>query len=182
MVFLIKRWWKVGASLMGGLALAAFLTLVLRPLQQDSAHVVGFINAEGGSVMHPAELTLYRAFAGKYTLLITGKVYDPVRGDLQVSMQGEHPLNYSVSSRNPPIIPLFNQGHSWYQFAKETFYHIAPGDNLIVYVKVRIPIEPGQYQVTFTERKTGQTVLTVPVTFTDPTLVDSIAPAGEDCH
>jgi hypothetical protein len=174
--------WKTVISLVAGVGLIAFLTMALRPFQKDSGHVVGFFDTQGGRVLHPAEFMLGESFYGVYTLTITGRIGESIQGDVQVDVSGASPVNYRVTSRNPPAVPLYNQGRSWYRFKKDTFYNVSPGDNLIVFVKVHTPVEAGEYQVTFKNRATGQSYLTVPVAFTNPAQIAPVAPAGEDCH
>jgi hypothetical protein len=171
--------WKRALSITGGVGLIALITMGLRPIQKDSAHVVGFFNSVGGRVLHPAEFAIDKEFAGDYTITITGQAAEPVRGDLRVQMVGAQPVDYLVSTRNPPAVPLINKGHAWYRFEKDTFYDVQPGDNLIVYIKVHAPVPMGEYSVVFYDPPTGRIFLNVPVTFTDP---NAVLPAGEDCH
>ena len=191
MILLLQQWWKkalallAGAgwkrllSLLAGVGLIALITMALRPIQKDSAHVVGFFNTEGGRVLHGAEFAIDKQFAGDYTVTITGQLADPIRGDVKVKMIGDQAVDYLISTRNPPAIPLVNKGHAWYRFEKDTFYNVHPGDNLIVYVKVHTPVAMGSYSIVFYDQPTGKIFLNVPVTFTDPN-----APiiTDESCH
>lgn len=171
--------WKRLLSLALGLGLIALITMALRPIQNDSAHMVGFFTSTGGKVLHDAEFAIEKQFAGEYTLTITGQIAAPIQGDVKVKLLGDQPVDYRISTRNPPVIPLINKGHAWYRFEKDTFYGIQPGDNLIVYVKVRAPVPVGQYSVVFYEPTSGKIYLNAPVRFMDP---NAPIVTDESCH
>jgi hypothetical protein len=87
-------------------------------------------------------------------------------------------LDYTVSSRYPPGVPLFNRFDRWYTFETPVFKGVTTGSDMVIGLRVKPPEEAGEYALTVTDNNTGQAYLTMPVIFSK----DGVAPTGEDCH
>jgi hypothetical protein len=166
------------AFVLAGVWYVYFLGGFVRPNLNDSAHAIGMINAKGGSVRHPVELEINDALFGQFRILLTAKVLPPVSGDMIVELTGPEELDYSVSSRYPPGIPLFNGSDRWYTFEAPIFKGVTTGSDMVIGLRVKPPEEAGEYTLTITDNNTGQGYLTLPVIFSK----DGVAPTGEDCH
>ena len=157
---------KEGFSLLGGILFVVLLGGVLRPYQSDNAHTIGLLNAKGGRAIHEGNLYLGRDFFGEYSLLLTATVLPPVSGDIQVKLQGPENVNYQISSRNPPGVPIVNRFHPWYRLEGQTLKSVRPLDDLIVYLKMKAPTKPGHYELILSDVNNPERVyLSMPLTF-----------------
>ena len=174
------RWnsiFRPEASLFAGVLLVGVLGF-LRPFILDFSHVIAFVTAGGGRAMHAAHLELGKDLFNQNTIFISASVAPPVQGDFRVDISGPEALDYSLSSRYPPAIPITNRGHAWYTFEDGVFEGVYPGDDLALVVKVRRPETPGEYSLTLTDVHSNQTYLSVPIIFSG----DAPAGAAGDCH
>jgi hypothetical protein len=169
-VNMYEQWRKIfrpEASLFVGVFFVGLLGFV-RPFQKDLAHVVAIPTMGGGRVMHAAHFELGGEMFGRDTIFLTATITPPIRGDIRVRLEGPEPLEYSLSSRNPPGLPLYNGTHPWYRFEGDTIKGVRPGDDLVVVVTVKPPASPGEYELILADTKTQQVYLTVPVLFDRP--------------
>ncbi len=173
-----KRQIKMLGSLFGGVLLFFVLGMVVRPLQTDLAHTIGVLNAKGGSAAHGAQYELGSGFFGRYTVLVTASVVPPVAGDIDMELVGPAPVNYQLTSRFPPRVPILNGRRPWYRLEGQTLKGVKPGDSVAVYVKVREPVTPGDYALVFTNAASKQEYLRMPISFT----AAPAAEGGEECH
>lgn len=107
--------------MVAGFTFAYFLGGLLRPNLKDSGHAIGILTMDGGVAFHPVQYDLDDTLFGQLTLMLTAKVAPPISGDLIVAISGPEELQYKISSRYPPGVPLFNRFDRWYTFEKETF-------------------------------------------------------------
>jgi len=165
-----EKWRKIfrpEASLFLGVLFVGLLGFV-RPYQKDFAHVVGILTMGGGRAMHAAHLELGKDLFGQNTIFLSADVIPPIEGDISVKLVGPEPLDYSVSSRYPPGVPLLNRSHPWYRFEDGILKGVHPGDDLGIIVNVDPPAVPGEYELILANARTGQPYITVPVFFERP--------------
>ncbi len=166
-------------AILAGVMYAYFLGGFVSPKQNDQAHAVGILNAQGGVVFHPVEYELEKELFGHYTLIVTAKAVPPVAGDLAIKLFGPEDLDYRVSSRYPPAVPITNRQDPWYTFEDQTFKNVTSGSDLVIVVKITPPQAAGDYTMEVINIESGQVYLSLPIFF---------APAGsgiatdEDCH
>jgi hypothetical protein len=177
-----EKWQKIfrpEASLFMGVLFVGLLGF-LRPYQKDFSHVVGILTMGGGRAFHPAHLEMGKDLFGQNTIFVSADVIPPIKGDIHVKLVGPESLDYTVSSRYPPVVPLFNGTHAWYRFEDNTLKGVHPGDDLGVVVTVDPPASPGEYQLIMANAQTGQPYMTVPVLFEQPGAAehDTAIPAG----
>lgn len=141
---------------------------VLSPWQEDSGHVIGVLTAKGGIVRHAGHFEAGSEFFGRYTLIFTGTAAPPVGGDINIELTGPAPISYTVYSRYPPGVPLLNRLHRWYRFEEATLKGVTPGDDIVVFVKINPLTVLGKYELIFTNVKTKQVYLTMPIIFARP--------------
>jgi hypothetical protein len=122
---------------------------------------------------------MQNALFGRFNLLMTAKVLPPVSGDLLVTLSGPEELDYVVSTRYPPGVPLFNRLDRWYTFEDSIFKGVTTGSDLVIVLRIKPPEEIGIYTLNITDNSTGQLYFTMPVIFSK----DGVQPEGaEDCH
>lgn len=163
---------------LAGVLYVYFLGGFVSPKLNDSAHAVGMLNAKGGVALHPVEYALDGALFGQFTLLLTAKVLPPVSGDLMVELSGPEELDYVVSSRYPPGVPLFNRLDRWYTFENSIFKGVTTGSDLVIVLRIKPPQAAGEYVLTIKDTVTGQLYYNMPVTFLDKGALAS----DEECH
>lgn len=151
---------------------------VSRPWQGDFSHTIGILTAKGGMVRHAGHLEVDKEVFGRYSIFLTATAAPPVAGDIKVELVGPAPISYTVSSRYPPGVPLLNRLHRWYRFEDATLKGVTPGDDIAVLVKMEPPTALGKYELTFTNVKTKQVYLRLPVIFTRPGEEAEEAPGG----
>ncbi len=160
---------KEGYSLLGGVLFIVLLSAFLRPRQIDNAHTIGILTAKGGKAIHEGQLYLGDDLLGNFTVILTAQVVPPVKGDIVVRLTGPENLVYTVTSRNPPALPITNRAHAWYRFNGQTLSGVRPGDDLILYLKIKAPTQPGSYEVTLSDlHDPARIYLHMPVTFSSP--------------
>ncbi len=174
----LKKFLTSTMFVLGGVLYVYVLGGIVGPSFNDSAHAVGMLNAEGGVALHPVEYDLEGALFGKFTLLLTAKVLPPVSGDLKVSVSGPEELDYVVSSRYPPGVPLFNRRDRWYTFEDSIFKGVTTGSDMVISLQIKPPTAAGMYLLTITDNSTGQLYYKMPVAF----LKDGALPMDESCH
>ena len=150
------------------LCAAALLTAAAWYQHGDSAHAMGMVSIDGGRARHPVHLPSGK---DRYTLVVTGTVLPPYRGDARVRVEGEPALSYSVYGSDP-IVDL-GLRHRPY-FEESTLTGLQPRDRFTLWVVMRFPAGPaptGRYDVTFRDTATDRPVLQIPVFF-----------GGEEAH
>lgn len=127
----------------------------------DSAHAMGMVSVEGGRARHPVHLPSGKE---RYTLVVTGTILPPYRGDARVVVEGEPALPFSVYGSDP-IIDLGLRRRPF--FNDQTLTGLEPRDRFTLWVVLRPP-EPkaaGKYNITFYDTATEKSVLQIPVIF-----------------
>jgi hypothetical protein len=130
----------------------------------DSAHAIGLITREGGTVRHPIHLP-----AGKdaYTLILTATVIPPWRGDARVTVEGSTELDVSLHPSRP-VLDLGLRHRP--RFEDGVFHDLRPRDRLALWVRLK-PRDgeraEGRYSVTFHDTGQDKPVLEVPVILGD---------------
>ncbi|MHB8772581.1 MAG: hypothetical protein ACYC7J_16430 [Syntrophales bacterium] len=97
----------------------------------DSAHAIGRLSLQGGEVNHPVLL-----HEGKplYTIIVTGRVAAPYRGDARVTIEGDLPMNYRTHTSEPVIdLGFFRRP----QFRGNTLYDLREKDKVALWVVMR---------------------------------------------
>ncbi len=175
----LKKFLKNTTFVLAGVLYVLFLGAFVRPNLNDSGHAIGTLSASGGSFRHQVEYDLNETVFGQFTLLLTAKVLPPVSGDMAVHLAGPEKLDYVVSSRYPPGVPLFNRSDRWYTFEDSTFKGVTPGSDLVIALRIKPPKEIGSYTLVISDVSTGKLYFTMPVIFSK----DGVVPAAsEDCH
>lgn len=137
----------------------------------DLRHIVGTTGTRGGRVRHEAQLEFGR---DRYTVLVTGRNRLPETTDLNIVVEGEPAIPFTVASNYPPTIDL--GVHDWPTFTGESLAGVRPGEKLGLWVvlepePVELPadriLEPAHYTIALKD-DSGQSVLSVPVEFRDP--------------
>ena len=127
----------------------------------DSAHAMGMVSIKGGRAHHPVHLPAGR---DRYTLVVTGTVIPPYRGDARVTVEGGPPID-TIIRGSDPIIDLALRHRPY--FEDQTLTGLQPRDRFTIWV-VFDPDEPmpaGKREVTFSDTTTNQPVLKIPVFF-----------------
>jgi hypothetical protein len=175
----LKRFLKGTMFVLAGGLYVLVLGGFVRPNFNDSGHAIGMLSSSGGSARHPVEYDLDEALFGGFTLLLTGKVLPPVSGDMVVHLVGPEELDYVVSTRYPPGVPLFNRQDRWYTFEDGIFKGVTTGSDLVIVLRIKPPEEIGIYTLVISDNSTGKIYFTMPVIFSK----DGVQPEGaEDCH
>ncbi|MBI5033710.1 MAG: hypothetical protein HZB51_24595 [Chloroflexi bacterium] len=137
----------------------------LGTLQNDNAHTIGILTAKGGTAIHEAHLQSGQSFLGYYTIFLTASVVPPVAGNIRIDLKGPAPVDYSITSRYPPLISLTNRFHPWYSFQDGMLKGILPGDALALTVRMLPPPKLGRYDLILSDAKSQRVYLTMPITF-----------------
>lgn len=127
----------------------------------DSAHAMGLVSVKGGRARHPVHLPSGKE---RYTLVVTGTILPPYRGDARVVVEGEPALPFSVYGSDP-IIDLGLRRRPY--FNDQTLTGLQPRDRFTLWVVLRPPeaMAAGKYDVTFYDAATEKSVLQIPVIF-----------------
>ena len=163
---------------MAGFTFAYFLGGLVNPNLNDNGHAIGILTMDGGVAFHPVQYELHDSLFGQFTLLLTAKVAPPISGDLVVELSGPEDLQYKVSSRYPPGVPLFNRFDRWYTFEASTFKGVTSGSDLVIVIKIIPPQMPGEYTLSIHDQGSQQIYYQTPVTFT----ANGFSTTNEDCH
>ena len=185
-----RRYLLSGASLLGGFLLVALVTFVVRPLQTDSAHLMGTLTVKGGVVIHAGEFELGKGLFGWYTANLTGTAAPPIQGDITVAFEGPSQLNYILNSRLPPGLSISNKGHPWYESTAGSLRGVSPGDRVAINLRMQEPAAAGEYRLILKNAKTEQVYLTMPITFkaaaetttATKAAAEAAAATEEPCH
>ena len=110
----------------------------------DSAHAIGMLSAKGGKTRHGFTLK-----SGKedYTLVMTGVVLPPYKGDVRVALEGSPAMKYSIYD-SKPIIDLGIHRHP--TFEGTTLTGVESGDKLALWV-VMTPESDSDLEALFDE-------------------------------
>jgi hypothetical protein len=135
----------------------------------DSAHAMGMVSVKGGRAHHPVHLA-----AGKerYTLVVTGTVIPPYRGDARIEVAGEPEIPFAVHGSDPIVDLALRHRPS---FEDRTLTRLEPRDRFTVWVVMTPdePMAPGRRSITLIDTASERPVLTIPVVFGEP---------GEEAH
>ena len=127
----------------------------------DSAHAMGMVSIKGGRALHPVHLPSGRE---RYTLVVTGTILPPYRGDARVTVDDGQPIPFIVRGSDPIIdLALRHRPH----FEDQTLTGLQPRDRFTIWVVMQPtePMDPGKRDVTFIDTATGNPVLKIPVIF-----------------
>ena len=126
----------------------------------DSGHAIGLIKARGGSARHPLVVTPGKAL---YALIVTATVIPPYSGDVEITLTGEPRLDYEIFFTEP-VIDLGLRHKPEYQ--APLLKGLRPGDRVAIWAVIR-PSTPalGKYSLLFSDARSGNAVLDVPVIF-----------------
>lgn len=97
----------------------------------DSAHAIGMLSSDGGKARHPFVLK-----SGKdgYTLIMTGVVLPPYRGDVRIALEGTPAMDYSIYDSEPVI----NLGiHRRPELDGHILHGVKSGDRLALWVVMK---------------------------------------------
>ena len=94
----------------------------------DSAHAIGMLSTTGGNARHPFHL---KPGKDHYTLIMTGRVLPPFKGDIDVVLEGIPTMNYRIH-RSEPVIDL--GVHRRPVFDGSVLRRVRPGDKLALWV------------------------------------------------
>ena len=127
----------------------------------DSAHAMGMISIKGGRALHPVHLPSGKE---RYTLVITGSILPPYRGNARVTVDGGSPISTIVRGSDP-IIDLALRHRPYFEDA--TLTGLQPRDRFTIWVVMDPdgPMPAGKRDVTFTDTASGKPVLKIPVIF-----------------
>jgi YHS domain-containing protein len=92
---------------------------------------MGLVSIKGGRAHHPVHLPSGR---DRYTLVVTGTVIPPFRGDTRVAVEGGHGLSYDVYGSDP-VIDLGLRRRP--RFENETLKGLQPKDRFTLWVVMR---------------------------------------------
>jgi hypothetical protein len=130
-----------------------------------SSHAVTTISKDGGISRHPVLLGLNK---NKYTVLVTGTVKPPYKGNVKIVLEGKPEIPYKIYSRYPPEL---NIGiHKFHGFDDDVLTNIKSPEKFIVtvFIKPVIKIDKeSKYYLKFYDLDSNNVVLTVPVIFTE---------------
>ena len=121
----------------------------------------GWSPSKGGRALHPVHLPTGKE---RYTLVVTGTVIPPYRGDARVTVDGGEPVPFIVRGSDPIIDLALRRRPT---FEDGTLTGLQPRDRFTVWVVID-PDEPmptGKLDVTFTDTATNTPVLKIPVIF-----------------
>lgn len=94
----------------------------------DSAHSIGTLSLNGGKVNHPALLDSGKS---RYTIIATGTVLPPYRGDVRVALEGQPSLDYRIYNSRPVIdLGLFRHP----KFSNYILHDLRPKDKIALWV------------------------------------------------
>jgi len=97
----------------------------------DSAHAMGMVSLKGGRARHPVHLPTGK---DRYTLVVTGTILPPYRGDARVAVEGGPGLSYDVYGSDAVVDlglrrrPRFDDG---------TLIGLQPKDRFTLWVVMR---------------------------------------------
>jgi hypothetical protein len=175
----LKKFLKGTMFVLAGVLYVFVLGGFVRPNLNDSSHVSGMLSSSGGSYRHSVEYDLDEAIFGRFTLLMTASVLPPVSGDMEVHLVGPEELDYVISTRYPPGVPLYNSRYPWYTFEDLTFKGVEPGSEFVFSLRIKPPQEIGIYHLVMSDEATGKIYFNMPVIFSK----GGVLPEGsEDCH
>ncbi len=146
------------------LSAAAFFAAAAWFRPGDSGHAMGVVSVEGGKARHPVHLPGGR---DRYTLVVTGTILPPYRGDARVVVEGEPALRYDVYGSDP-IVDLGLRRRPY--FHERTLTGLRPRDRFTVWVVMRPGVPDGlaptgRYHVALYDVATDRPVLRIPVVF-----------------
>lgn len=157
----------------------------------DSSHAIGMLSVKGGKARHPF---MVKSGHDIYTLIMTGIVLPPYRGDVRIALEGSPVMNYTIYNTDPVVNLGF---HRRPNLDGITLRGVESGDRLALWVVMQPKLttdvegegadisccvagpallnqsdEAGQHGqqplvLSFYSAETNQQLLKVPVVFTD---------------
>ncbi len=97
----------------------------------DSAHAMGLVSVKGGQARHSVHLPDGK---DRYTLVVTGTVLPPYRGDARVVVAGEPEMSYDVYGSDP-VLDLGLRRRPG--FDDQTLTDLRPKDRFTLWVVMR---------------------------------------------
>ncbi len=160
------------------LAAVAFFAAAAWYRPGDAGHAMGLLSANGGKARHPVQLP---SGGDRYTLVVTGTVLPPYRGDARVVVEGEPALPYEVLAGAQPIVDLGVRRHPGFRDA--TLTGLQPRDHFTLWVVIRRPppdpacphtlhAPAGRYDLAFYDTATNNSVMRIPLVFGESTGVE----------
>ena len=113
-------------------ALAGGLFLAVASYRfHDSAHAIGRLSEQGGQVNHAVLLDAGRPH---YTIIVTGVVIPPYRGNARVALEGDSSMEYRIHNSEPVVdLGFFRRP----QFRGNTLYGLQERDKVALWVVMR---------------------------------------------
>lgn len=127
----------------------------------DSGHAMGLVSVKGGRAHHPVHLPSGR---DRYTLVVTGTVIPPYRGDARVVVDGEPPTAWAIHGSDP-IVDLGIRRRP--RFENGTLTGLRPRDRFSLWVVLTpdAPMPDGRREITLIDTATDRPVMTIPILF-----------------
>lgn len=99
----------------------------------DSAHGIGVVRREGGTARHPV---VFPGGRDSYVLVATATVIPPYRGDVQVAVEGDPPMDFDLEVSRP-VVDLGL--HRWPVLEGRTLRGLSPRDRTALWLRLRPP-------------------------------------------
>lgn len=142
----------------------------------DSSHAMGMLSLKGGKARHPFHLDPGKSL---YTLIATGVVLPPYKGDARVVLEGAPAMSYTIYD-SAPIVELGL--HRRPRFENGTLFDLQPKDRLALWVVMKpgsdneLPANSGKAEeqtnaasppltLAFYDTRTNRPLLKIPVAF-----------------
>jgi len=108
----------------------------------DSSHAIGMLSLKGGKGRHPFVVETGHSL---YTLIMTGKILPPFRGDIRIALEGEPGMNYALYNSEP----IFDLGlHRHPELDGTLLRSVQPGDRVALWVVMQ-PALPADGQAEY---------------------------------
>lgn len=97
----------------------------------DSAHAMGMVSVRGGRAHHPVHLPCGK---DRYTLVVTGTVLPPYRGNARIAVEGGPGLSYDVYGSDPVVDLGFRRRP---RVDAQTLIGLQPRDRFTLWIVMR---------------------------------------------
>lgn len=130
----------------------------------DSAHAMGMLGKNGGTVRHPV---LLEGGRDSYTIVASAGVLPPYRGDVRVVLEGEPRPDYVISSARPAVrLGL----HRAPEFHDNVLHDVRPKDKVALWVALkpqgcREEKSGGELALAFYDTRSNDRLLRMPIRF-----------------
>lgn len=127
----------------------------------DSGHAITMISNKGGKVRHPVHI---QNKYGSCTIIVTGRVIPPYRGDARVVLEGPDYIAHNIYLSEPIIHFGFKDLPS---FKNDTVYGLKPGARLALWLIIEnIDRKRDETcQLVFFDTATNRPILRLPIFF-----------------